>query len=297
MPERKSARERLGYVDERDVDLVLVLDANCGGPLTAYIADKAGFEPVDDVHGARSTIRCGGTRETDVEIAWGSTTLLIENKVDASFTPGQPASYRSEVEDLRAVGRSAVAVLICPERNLARYRAAAEDVFLYITCEELADHAESSEDRLAHGAALVLRAAAEQRPGPASDPEAAAWMEAYRAVVASVTPPGESISFATKAVHTVTTEWVKLPMVGMPSGVDGAWHWFPRGLVSVYVYEEPDLATLPTGAAVVRNKKSWRVDLPASVVTMSRPARDQEEAIAEAVGAAIRLKAWCLNAR
>lgn len=294
MADELTARARLGYVDESDLDLVLVLDANCGGPLIPHIAERAGLKPVIAVQGARSTIRCGGTRETDVEVSWGDAVLLIENKVDASFTPGQPESYQSAVDDLVATETEAVAVLVCPKRNLARYRTTAGDVFVYVTCEELAKVAEASGDRLAEGEALVLRAAEEARPGPADDPEAAVWGEAYRAIATAAAPPGEAIGFATRAIRTVSAEWVKINVIGMPGDVDGAWHWFPRGLVSVYVYREPDLAFLPPGAAVVRNKKSWRVDLPVHVVTMNQPPGTQEIAIREAVGAAIRLKNWCV---
>ena len=164
MADEPTARARLGYVDESDLDLVLVIDANCGGPLIPHIAQLAGLRPVMAVHGARSTIRCGGTRETDVEVSWGEAVLLIENKVDASFTPGQPESYQSAVDDLWATETEAVAVLVCPKRNLARYTAVAGKAFIYVTCEELARVAEASGDRLAEGAALVLRAAEEARP-------------------------------------------------------------------------------------------------------------------------------------
>lgn len=80
-------RQELGYVLECDLDLILMLDARTGGPLTRHLAKRAGVD-LGDATAARSTLRCAGTRETDVEISWPEGALLIEDKIDAAFTPG-----------------------------------------------------------------------------------------------------------------------------------------------------------------------------------------------------------------
>ncbi len=77
-------REELGYIVETDLDLMLVLDAHTGGPMTRLLAERTGLELGSDVRAARSTLRCGGTRETDVEVTWTGAALLIEDKVGSS---------------------------------------------------------------------------------------------------------------------------------------------------------------------------------------------------------------------
>lgn len=121
------ARSQLGYIAESDVDLVLLLDARVGGPMTRHLFERVGLPQPESVVARRSTSRCGDTRETDVEISWSNGVLFIEDKVDAGFTAGQPKSYATEVREQRAVERTAAAVLVCPTRRLARYRALATD--------------------------------------------------------------------------------------------------------------------------------------------------------------------------
>lgn len=286
------ATTRLGYVDERDVDLVLVLDAHRRGPLTGLLLERAGLTPVGEILAARSTPRCGTTRETDVELWWDGGCLLIEDKIDASFTPGQPESYTTEVAERRERGDQCAAVLVCPSRSLARFQAGGGDAFVYVTCDELAGAAEADGDSLSLAAAIVLRAAEEPPPGAPIDSLAIVWGEAYKAVVASVTPKGESIEFSKTAFRTLTTDWVKVGVVGMAPGADGPWHWFSRGLVSLYVGDKPGPGRLPPAADVRASGKSWRVDLHVAPLNVARSAAEQVEAIEAAVGAAIRLSRW-----
>lgn len=288
---RRPARDRLGYIDESDLDLVIVLDANLGGPLTRHLLERAGLSARGDVRAARSTLRCSGLRETDVEITWEGGALLVEDKVDASFTPGQPDSYRQEVAERTEQGRIVQAVLICPSRNRARYKAAAGDAFVYVTCEELAEKAEQSGDRLALGAALVLRAAEEQPPGRPAEPLALQWGEGYRAVLAGVAS-GQQVKLSRKIIQTMDAEWVKLGLPGLDNRFDGPWHWLPRGVISLYTNEDPVLGTLPASVTVVRGRTSWRLDHPVPVVTLAVPAAEQASAIAEAVRVALVMREW-----
>lgn len=229
---------------------------------------RQGSPPVGELSASRSTSRCGGTRETDVEVRWDGGSLLIEDKIWSSFTPGQPASYTQEVLERRQHSDCA-AVLVCPAGSLERYRMAAgkDEAFVYVTFEQLIEVAKADGDPLSLAAALVLQAASEQRVPPRIDPLAVAWGEGYQAVVAMVTPPGEAVWFSKKAFRSLTSDWVKLLLAGFPPSADGPWHWLSRGIVCVYLSEEPDVAMLPQGAALVRSGKSWRVDLAVDPVT------------------------------
>jgi hypothetical protein len=293
MTKTPSARERLGYVDESDLDLAIVLDANRNGPILQLLLRSAGLSPTGDVTASRSTLRCGGTRETDVEVTWTGGALLVEDKVDAAFTPGQPESYRTEVEDRRSAGQSAAAILVCPQRNRARYETAAGDAFIYVTCEDLAAAAEANGDLLSAALALVLHAAAEPPPGPISDPVAMAWGEGYRAVVHAVTPPGERVVLAKTIVKAGENPWVKLGLVpSLPGGTDGPWHWLGADAVCLYVPTEPDLTVLPPGWAVARTRKSWRIDASVPTVGLDRPAAEQSDSIRRVVREALLLGQW-----
>jgi hypothetical protein len=189
------ATTRLGYVDERDLDLILVLDAQRRGPLTGLLLERAGLEPDGEIWAARSTLRCGNTRETDVELWWSGGSLLVEDKIEAGFTLGQPESYTVEVNERRNRGEAWVAVLVCPSRALARCQTAGGDAFMYVTCAELVVVAEAAGDSLSLAAVIVLCAAEELPPGVPLDPLAVVWGEGYKGVVAAVTPAGRSIEF------------------------------------------------------------------------------------------------------
>lgn len=60
------AREALLRRRER-LDLILVLDAWSCGPVTPFLAERAGLRLSAPIRAAISTLRCAGHRETDVE--------------------------------------------------------------------------------------------------------------------------------------------------------------------------------------------------------------------------------------
>lgn len=287
-----SALRQLGYVNESDVDLILVLDAHRRGPLTRLLFDRAGLPFDGDVTASRSTSRNAGARETDVEIRAGEAVLFVEDKLDAPFTDGQAESYRAAVNELTAGGTPAAAVLVCPARQAARY---VDDgsVFVPVSFEELADVADAAGDPLSVAAALVLRAATQPRPGRPDDPLTQLWGEAYRAAVTAAA--NEAVTFAKTAFRTANTDWVKLGLVGVPDGFDGPWHWLSRGVVAMYLTAEPS-SDLP-GGTVTRSGKGWRADLPVPAVNLDRPVEDQGQAIGDVVGAAQRLRDWSAAAR
>ena len=176
---------KLGYVDESDVDLILVLDAHRRGSLIELLLIEAGLEAPPTRRATRSALRNNGTRETDVEVSWNGGVLFIEDKIDSGFTPGQPHSYAEEVTARIVAGDTAAAVLVCPQRSLERYRAGGGDAFTYVTCEQLAGRAEQAGDRPRASSVERLPLAATQTRGRGREPEPVGGGPAYRAAMAA----------------------------------------------------------------------------------------------------------------
>ncbi len=151
--------DQLGYLAESDLDLLLVLDAYLGGPLTQLLLAKVGAPTGVKLTARRSTLRCAGTRETDVELSWDSGVVFVEDKVNARFTPGQPESCHQEVAERRSRHENAWSVLVCPLHLKSSYMAEAEDAFdAVVPCTELAEEAESAGDSFSRATAVVFRA-------------------------------------------------------------------------------------------------------------------------------------------
>lgn len=293
-------REELGYVLECDLDLILMLDARTGGPLVRFIAERAGLMPSGDITASRSTLRYAGTRETDVEVSWQGGTLLIEDKVDAAFTPGQPESYRVEVEALRDK-KAIAAVLVCPARRRTHYEVEAGDSFdCIVTCEELADVAEADGDRFSRAAAMLLRAAAEPRPTRPSSPVDVArseWGDGYRRVVANLLSPDDVLPLGPGSLRTATADWMYFPAAGIdPEAVWSFGHWLPGGEVRMDLMVEDEPTGLPEGAVSIQKPTMWWISTRVPPVTFDQPAEEQREAISEAVAAALALRRWAASA-
>lgn len=212
--------------------------------------------PGSPLRAARSTLRCAGTRETDVEISWPGGALLIENKIDAEFTEDQPGSYKVEV-DARCAGKETMrSILVCPERRLPRLEAEADGAFsVIVTCEDLAGVAEAAGTEGA-GAAIVLRAAAEAkpiRPVTPIDQIRSDWGDGYRQVFAEVAPSGAGVRPGPGGLRTATAEWMSFQYDDLDAAA--VWslaHWIPGGLLrmELMILDEPD--GVPEGAILVR---------------------------------------------
>lgn len=284
-----AAIRQLGYVNESDVDLVLVLDAHRRGPLAQALFARVGLPFEGPITAARSTSRNAGNRETDVEIRAGGAVLLVEDKIDAPFTPGQAESYRDAVTELRDGGVAAGAVLVCPQRRIDRYLPSNDDDrFVAMSLEELIEIADAAGDSFSTAAAVVLRAATETRPGPVGDPLIELWGEAYRAAVAAAAD--EPVTFAKSAFRNAAADWVKVGLAGIPAGVDGPWHQLSAGVVVVYTPVEP--RDLPGAASAAPTRKGWRVDVRVPVMTLGEPVESQVDAIGEVVSGACLLRDW-----
>lgn len=294
-------RARLGYVAEADLDLILVLDAWSQGPLTAHLARRAEVRLGSDVTACRSTLRCAGTRETDVEISWDGGALLVEDKIDAEFTPGQPLSYATEVKERRAAGEDVRAVLVCPARRRPYLELEAAGAFdAIVTCEELAEVAEAA-GGAGVGSAMVLRAAAEAkptRPVTAVDLVRSEWGDGYRRVVAELVPAGVQLSPGEGSLRTATAEWMWFRSAGVdPKGVWGLGHWIPGGMVRIdlMVLDEP--SNIPGIATLVRKPTMYLLEVGVPALTFERPAGEQRDEVAEAVRALLELRRWAGAAR
>ncbi len=289
----------MGYVDESDLDLILLLDAATAGPLSRLLADRAGLDIGDAITATRSALRNDGNRETDVEFSWPGGVLFIEDKVDARFTLGQPESYRTEVTKRREAGQAAASVLVCPQRLRDHYVLEAGDSFdAIVTCEELADAA--GDDRFGQAAALVLRAAAEPRPTRPATPVdlvRSEWGDAYRRVVGQLLEPGNLLPLGPGSLRTATAEWMYFPSAHIdPEVVWSFGHWLPGGEVRMEMMVEDEPTGLPEGALALAKPAMWWVSARVSPVTFDQPAGEQADAIAEAVRMVLAIRGWVAGA-
>jgi hypothetical protein len=236
-----------------------------------------------------------------VEVSWPGGALLIEDKIDAPFTPGQPESYRIEVEAQCSTERTVRSVLVCPERRRALYELEAGESFsVIVSCEELATAALAAGDRFGDAAAMLLLAAAEPRPTRPTAPLdliRSEWGDGYRHVFADLLPSGEQVQLGSGSLRTATAEWMTFRATGLDAeAVRSFAHGVVRGelRMELMVEEAPD--NLPPKASAVAKPVMWWVTFPVTPMTFDRPATQQRDAVEEAVQGAIVLRHWALDA-
>lgn len=289
-------RRELGYIQESDLDLLLVLDARVGGPITRHLLERAGFSSSGEVDSCRSTLRSSDGRETDVEISWPGGGLVVEDKVDAVFQPGQPESYAAEVRRRQGEGETVASVLIAPSRRLPELElTGARHFSLVVTCDELAEVAEADGGELGRAAAIVYRAAEEHRPSGvvAEDPALSAWGDDYRAVIASALPPGASLIVGPESLRAVGREFAVILLEEAER--DLVWkfgHWIPGGHVRMELAPGIDPGDVSDGLRVVPKKAQRWVVADTPPIDFGTPAAQQQDAIEQAVSAALVLRAW-----
>lgn len=111
-------------IREQAVDEVLArrlaTDPSFAGSFAAVVARQTGVTLDGSVFAVRQQVRHGANSGTvDIEArlvnrGTVSCALLIENKIDAGFTPTQPMRYAASVQARRARGERAWSVLCCP---------------------------------------------------------------------------------------------------------------------------------------------------------------------------------------
>lgn len=294
-------REELGYVVESDLDLVLMLEARTGGPMTRYLAERAGVTLGSPVSAMRSTHRCSDSRETDVEVSWPGGVLLIEDKIDAAFMSGQPESYRVEVDAQCSREKTVRSVLVCPARRREHYELEAGDSFsVIVTCEELAKVAQTACDRFGDGAAMVLLAAAEPRPTRPRAPldvVRSEWGDGYRRLFADLFPPSEHLRTGPGGLRTATAEWMIFHDSRLdPEAVRSFGHWVAGGELRMELMVEDPPSNLPTRASAMAKPVTWWVTLPVTPMTFDRSASQQRSAVEEIVREVVALRDWALDA-
>lgn len=133
MTDTAERRARWRKLHERDLDL-LVLDLLHTAPtFRERLIDHCGLRhQVPDPTGSfleawHSVVNTDG-RESDLEAEWqtqggGRFRLLIEDKVGAAFTPGQPERYAARAAEYEnTVGQSASTLLIAPESYAVNHK-------------------------------------------------------------------------------------------------------------------------------------------------------------------------------
>lgn len=106
-------------VYERDVDIALVGAIRASAAIRAWILKSVDL-PASELLNVRHSLPTNDQRESDIELRFGTPTasyvIQLENKLDATFQPGQQASYASRAESMAEASDVAGArcALFCP---------------------------------------------------------------------------------------------------------------------------------------------------------------------------------------
>lgn len=179
---------------ERDVDAMLAArlksDPTFGRSLVHAINTKLGAPLIYEKLGVDRQVRHEGANGTiDVLIrlfvtASGETgRILIENKLDSSFTPNQPERYASSAVAMSRAGRPAVPIICAPTEYIKRskYLGPFEAAIAY---EEIASWLDGEDQALIEAA--ILRFSMPYEPDPV--PEVRDFHEGYERLVRELAP-------------------------------------------------------------------------------------------------------------
>jgi hypothetical protein len=155
-----NARQPVGWLRERDVDLLLCSELYADGAFARWLGERIGAPSASFRSAFVSHSEVDG--ETDLAVIYDadgrSVIALIENKIDASFQPEQPVRYAARRErwrQMEGVG-GVLSVLIAPEAYFAQ--AGSELFDLRISYEQVCTVLTSSTDGRSAFLADVLRA-------------------------------------------------------------------------------------------------------------------------------------------
>lgn len=115
----------LSYVAERDVDLMLVEELSSNPAFFAWFLTSLGISEVATPFSVAHSVTTQNG-ESDIEISAsshsGELRVLVEDKIDAAFQPGQASRYSKRAEGYRLAkpGLVATTVLVSPEEYFAR---------------------------------------------------------------------------------------------------------------------------------------------------------------------------------
>jgi hypothetical protein len=170
--------KRLGSDQAFGKSLIHAIAAKCRVTL---LFDKIGVEQQARHHGANGTIdlliRLFGDAGGEVGC------ILIENKLDSSFTPNQPERYASSAVAMSRRGKPALPIVFAPAEYIkkSKYLGPFKAVIAY---EELAGWLDGDDRTLIEAA--ILRFAMPYEPDPV--PEVREFHEGYKQLIGELAP-------------------------------------------------------------------------------------------------------------
>ncbi len=309
------------FVLERDINLLLVEELSCSSAFRDFIAERClpGLELGEASWLVRHSVARTGavTGETDIELTLvggalpGPVRLMIENKVDAGFQPGQPARYRDDAQRSLELGGcwKAVTCLVAPEAYLTS-RSGAEGFDVQISYEDTvrllnsraADVGGEVGSRLKHRVLVLEQAISKARRGYVPVPHAGLtdfWAR-YWELAAAIAP---SLRMERPSVRGGRSWWIRFSdaLVVHPS-LPRAFliHKLERGRVQIEfpgwgermdILEEAvrrtdaSLEVWPAG-------KSAALALQIPIIDPTADFEDQQVEAVAGLAAAIRLQEW-----
>jgi hypothetical protein len=297
-----SGRSALGWLRERDIDLLICSELHAGGgSLTRFLTSRLAGDRARFVRAWVSHADIDG--ESDLLVAFeqnGRTIIaLIENKIAAIFQPDQALRYRKRAERWAKMDgiSSVVTVLIAPEEYMSH--AGSSDFDQRVTYEAVANVLRSEPDcRASFTAEAILTGIAQCRAGYVMRPNEAVtemWNVCWE-IACRVAP---SLNFERTGEKPGESTWFYFRKA---AGFEGL-----RGAVVVYKAERGQvdlqfsgtsptelarrsLGLLDTSMKVVPAAKSASVRLSVPVIDFHSSASAQEAKIVDGFMACERLR-------
>lgn len=175
-------------VCERDVDFLLLEELQCNPQFRRWLLDRLGTGPdasIDIIRLARSVFTFRG--ETDLlfvhkDFDDATRAVMVENKIDAIFTPNQAQRYQARGEDgiRRGEWSRYVVALLGPQKRID-----APDAGLFanrISYEDIAEQLAGSDSRTAFKKSILLNACATASTPwtQVVDPQVSEWFRQVR---------------------------------------------------------------------------------------------------------------------
>ena len=295
----------LEAIYERDIDLLLLEELASNDTLRSYVLEKAFGRALAGckVRVVAHSVVDPEWGESDIEVIvdtpGGSLALLIENKINAEFQPGQAARYRKRGDRRKGVEFDEYRVcLIAPSSFLSA--ASGADWPCQVSYEEVRGLLDKrmSEDRIAVKSALLALSVA-KKFGKEVVPDQVVtefWDDYY--LLLDDRFPGLLLRGVGRTKSANST-WGYISKDGWPSSVlvylklpEGKVDLALTGYSAEYISEALG-SKLGDGMSVEQTGKSAAVRLKVPPVTPARGFKGQELAAFETMIAAARLAALC----
>jgi hypothetical protein len=177
---------KLLYVAERDIDLLLLEELNVNPAFSSWLFRHTNREPVEApfCNGAWHSVTHPQLGESDLVVMYeNGFAILIENKVDAPAQPDQATRYkkRGERGQLEGSWKSFVTCIVAPERYL-KGNSEAQNYDVCVSYEEIRDLFEREKSQRSRFRAYILgEAIAQNRRGysPVADDDVTQFWLSY----------------------------------------------------------------------------------------------------------------------